>query len=319
MKQKSKLILSVTFIATFLVVFLLATFYDLEISRAICRLTGETYLSNNLFGRFFETFGESPLYIICGFATANFARGCLKIKKNWLKITLTVFCVALGVLAYYIVFQRMTEYACEHFGKIEFYEKLGTYLTCGWLVLAGGAIALTLYLTFKIPEKYLKGLIAFSFSVLIALILAQGWVQGVKSIVGRQRYRAIKVLEYHELDSLIDYSKWFVINGKRVVTEEMLALGIAKDGYKSFPSGHTCAAAMSFTLIFLPDFLGLEEGKRVKLKGIMIGVSFLFTALVALSRIVVGAHYLTDVLFGAGWTYLSAWVSKIIMKKISKV
>ena len=176
-----------------------------------------------------------------------------------------------------------------------------------------------LYLAFKIPEKYLKGLIAFSFSVLLALILAQGWVQGVKNIVGRQRYRAIKVLEYNGLDSLIDYSKWFVINGKRVVTDEMLALGIATDGYKSFPSGHTCAAAMSFTLIFLPDLLGLDEQKRIKLKTIMIVVSFVFTALVALSRIVVGAHYLTDVLFGGGWTFLSAWVSKIIIKKISKV
>ena len=319
MGKKSKSVLIVLSIATFIVAFLLATFYDYEISESISRLTDGKYLSDNLFGRFFESFGESPLYLIGGFSASILVRVSLKNRNLILKVFLTVLCLCLGVLAYYLLFQRITEYICEHLGKIRLYEEIKLFVSLGAIVLSLGGLALTLYLTFKISENQLKGLFAFSLCVIFTVILAQGVVQGIKGVFGRQRFRTIKVLEYYGLDGLIDYTKWFVVNGKRVVSEEMLALGIASDGYKSFPSGHTCAAAMSFTLIFLPDFLGLEKGKRVKLKGIMIGVSFLFTALVALSRIVVGAHYLTDVLFGAGWTYLSAWVSKVIMKKISKV
>lgn len=319
MGKKSKSVLIVLSIATFIVAFLLATFYDYEISESISRLTDGKYLSDNLFGRFFESFGESPLYLIGGFSASILVRVSLKNRNLILKVFLTALCLCLGVLAYYLLFQRTTEYICEHLGKIRLYEEIKLFVSLGAIVLSLGGLSLTLYLTFKISENQLKGLFAFSLCVIFTVILAQGVVQGIKGVFGRQRFRTIKVLEYYGLDGLIDYTKWFVVNGKRVVSEEMLALGIASDGYKSFPSGHTCAAAMSFTLIFLPDFLGLEKGKRVKLKGIMIGVSFLFTALVALSRIVVGAHYLTDVLFGAGWTYLSAWVSKVIMKKISKV
>jgi len=158
----------------------------------------------------------------------------------------------------------------------------------------------------------------FSIAVLLTIALSQGVVQGVKSIVGRQRYRTMRVLEFYGLNSLVDYSEWFVIHGKRSVSAEMLALGIAKDGYKSFPSGHTCSWAILFTLTVLPDFLNLDEKKRIKIKGLLIVFTVLAVLLMAYTRVLVGAHFATDTLFAGGWTYLSTILGTYISKKFTK-
>lgn len=63
----------------------------------------------------------------------------------------------------------------------------------------------------------------------------------------------------------------------------------------SFPSGHTLHA-VNFTLVcsaYVPELAGLLEG---------------FTALVALSRPVLGLHYPSDVLAGAAIGTLTAWL-----------
>jgi membrane-associated phospholipid phosphatase len=222
------------------------------------------------------------------------------------------------VIAYFLLFQRTTKYICEHFDVIETYKKYKLLVVIASTLLAVGSMALIVRITFKIPEEHLKGLIAFSLCVLFSVVLAQGIVHGIKGIIGRQRYRTIKVLEYYGLNNFIDYTRWYVINGKRVVGEELLALGVAKDGYKSFPSGHTCAAAVTFVLATIPDFLNLDDKKRIRVKGILLVVALTYTSLVALSRVVIGAHFLTDVLFAGAWTYFSTVISAKISKLITK-
>ena len=171
MDKKSKSVLIVLSIATFIVAFLLATFYDYEISESISRLTDGKYLSDNLFGRFFESFGESPLYLIGGFSASILVRVSLKNRNLILKVFLTALCLCLGVLAYYLLFQRTTEYICEHLGKIRLYEEIKLFVSLGAIVLSLGGLALTLYLTFKISENQLKGLFAFSFVTTIMRFL----------------------------------------------------------------------------------------------------------------------------------------------------
>jgi membrane-associated phospholipid phosphatase len=171
---------------------------------------------------------------------------------------------------------------------------------------------------FKISEKHLKGLIAFSVAILLAIALSQGGVQGIKVFMGRQRYRTMKVLEYYGLNNLVNYTKWFEINGKGVVTEKMLALGIAKDGYKSFPSGHTCSWALIFGFAFIPDFLAISEKKRLFAKSLLLAFATITTLMLAYTRILVGAHFATDVLFAGAWTYsfivFSTWLCKKLIK-----
>ncbi|MDE6060839.1 MAG: phosphatase PAP2 family protein, partial [Clostridia bacterium] len=65
------------------------------------------------------------------------------------------------------------------------------------------------------------------------------------------------------------------------------------DAFKSFPSGHTCSAGTIYALIMIPTLFGYN-GKKEKL-GATIAcwvVPIVYTMLVAISRIMVGAHYM---------------------------
>ncbi len=322
MTKKSKIIVMAVSAIVFLSAFTLATFYDFQISGAIARLTAGKYLSENAFGKFFETVGEMPMYIAGGFATANLLRASLCVKNNKLKYVLSILSFIAGVAIYYAMLIRATEYVFEHANALDKFEEFGLVIDLCTVAVGVGATLLTAFLAFKIPKKHLKALVVFSIAVIVSAFVGQGFVQAVKSVVGRQRFRAIKVLDYYGRNDLIDYSKWFVINGKRSVTEEMLALGIATDGYKSFPSGHVCCWTYVFVVAFLPDFLGLEENKRVKVKGILLVLATLTTLLLAYTRILVGAHYATDVLFSACWTYfviaICCYFAKKILNKINE-
>ena len=61
--------------------------------------------------------------------------------------------------------------------------------------------------------------------------------------------------------------------------------------YKAFPSGHTLTAFAIATALYF----SLDKNKRLSLLPV-----FIIASLVGLSRIAVGAHWLTDVLAGAG-------------------
>ena len=295
------------------VLLVLATFFDLQFSRFAVDLEPGKYYSTNFFGVFFEIFGERPVYYVTsiGLFFIFFYLKKVSTFKKGTKITLMVLCAVIALGLNYYGATKLIKYLLTH-GWISDLE--GIMRTVATVSVAIVFTALWLFVCSRINKKYLKGLAVCGLIIIFTAAFSQAATHLLKPFFGRARYRMLNVM-----GDFSQYTRWYVVNGKRSVPEELLALGVAKDGYKSFPSGHTCAAAMSFTLIFLPDLLGLDEQKRIKLKTIMIVVSFVFTALVALSRIVVGAHYLTDVLFGGGWTFLSAWVSKIIIKKISKV
>lgn len=70
----------------------------------------------------------------------------------------------------------------------------------------------------------------------------------------------------------------------------------------SFPSGHSMASAtvyLTLAMIVLP----IVSEKRVRI--IILAGAALVVVLVGLSRVYLGAHYLTDVL--AGWTFGLCW------------
>ena len=74
---------------------------------------------------------------------------------------------------------------------------------------------------------------------------------------------------------------------------------LAEVSTHSFPSGHTTTAAATFAALALLLGRRRSPGVRVALAGVAAGV----TALVASSRVLLGVHWVTDVLAGAarGW------------------
>ena len=76
-----------------------------------------------------------------------------------------------------------------------------------------------------------------------------------------------------------NFTEWFIANGI--------------NGHQSFPSGH---AAMGWML--MPLFL-LVLNKNKFIKSFTIGLIVIISTAITLSRVVIGAHYASDVLFGS--------------------
>ena len=98
------------------------------------------------------------------------------------------------------------------------------------------------------------------------------FIQGVKYFWGRVRFR--------ELDAAFSqFTPWYLPQGLTC--------------FDSFPSGH---AAMGWMLLAL---LILLANKKQWIKYSAIFLIFLWGVMLALSRVVIGAHYASDVLFGS--------------------
>ena len=129
----------------------------------------------------------------------------------------------------------------------------------------------------------------------------------VKMGLPRPRYRLIA--KGHEG---IDFHKWYdpVKNKAELIAKH----GINKDDFKSFPSGHTSNSIMNITLF---PALGLvyprlrQRSMLLLVMGLCVGIAVL------LSRMVLGAHFLSDVSCGGFTASVVSAVYYRLYKKIS--
>jgi|GEM_PF-972907 len=109
---------------------------------------------------------------------------------------------------------------------------------------------------------------------LIMVIITEMLLVGImKDIWGRPRMRSISGFK--------EFRYWYEIAGPAAGQE-----------YKSFPSGHS---AKSFTMIAFCVFV--PQGKKIRFR-LFIAFSVIWGILVAISRVVLGAHFLSDVIAG---------------------
>jgi len=90
-------------------------------------------------------------------------------------------------------------------------------------------------------------------------------------------------IRYKDLTSDSEFTEWYIINR-------------AKKHGSSFPSGHTANSCIFYP--FLIYIKKKEISKKVKI--ILIFIVIGFSLYVGISRIVVGKHYASDVLFSIG-------------------
>jgi membrane-associated phospholipid phosphatase len=125
--------------------------------------------------------------------------------------------------------------------------------------------------------------------VILAVINPLLFVQITKVLCGRVRFEDLP-------PSFLGYTPWF------------LPPGPLSDG-RSFPSGHT---GMSF--MFLPLLIFVQEHNFKSVVRIVFSILIIGWALfVGLSRIVIGAHFASDVLFSAG---MASVITILLYKKI---
>lgn len=90
-----------------------------------------------------------------------------------------------------------------------------------------------------------------------------------------------------------EFTNWLTINGV--------------NGHKSFPSRHTMAATLCIVFLWFVS--------KVKRKGFFIG-GIVYGVLIGLSRVIVGAHFFSDVTFSFFLTALIIFVMNGLGKKL---
>jgi len=306
-KTKNILFWSI-FASAFLIILSIGTMFDLQISKALADVPSGQYLSSNFFAIFFEIFGEYVLYILLIFALGVLFFYLIKkpLQKKWLNICLLIaICiVSFGVCLY--SFNKLFDY-------IDLYAnfKLSDYLssTIGKITIVAGSIVINvlsfLGLSF-LKEETLTKLWKWAVVVLIVALLSNAFVQITKRIVCRTRFRAMLYVGDSEFSH---FTNWFTINKDKL----NFVSYYADDFFKSFPSGHTCAGASIFLIVLLPLFFTQLDNK--KWKSILWTTASVYTFIVALSRIIAGAHFFTDVFVGGMVTITLTLIAYFICKK----
>ena len=292
--KKRKILSLCLFAAVFGGLLLTATFTDLQVSRLLTKntLPAGQYYATGVFGVVFECIGTCPELLLSAVCAAMLAMWAMRVlKPGAVRTLLTVTGSAATAGLYLWEFSDLFEYVCRHVqvGEGPSFKGVPAFLWGIAAFLSLFCAALTLFAVSRFSDETLKKLPRFACVTMGAIVVAILLVQVIKNPVGRMRYRAMNVI-----GDYTGYTRWYVINGQPDKTWMRETFGTS-DAYKSFPSGHTRAAAATFYLIGLADVIGVKSKRR---RALLWCFSILFTLLVAVSRIMVGAHFFSDVLVG---------------------
>lgn len=259
---------------------IVASFCDLALSKAI-------FEKNSNFGKFFETAAEMPATIIAAFSAMLLIMTRPR-EKKWLNIV-----SFLGYGAIFLMAVVCSGYFMVHYSGLHF--AIG--------IVSGVLFAVATYSAARMADKSERkkvikmaviGIVLVVTSIIVINILKVCW--------NRVRFRNMSDGDYSA------FSMW-AIPQKRGV-------GLEAEAYKSFPSGHAGNAAIVIWLLFLPQFFKSLNNLWAKI-AINVGVVAWIT-MSCFSRIVIGAHFLSDTLIGTSITLLIFVVLRIIFKEGKK-
>lgn len=333
LKNKSiiAIVLFVVLVAAMLLVTAL-TDVDLEISKILTKnaLPEGEYLATDAFGVALETIGSSAVYLVAAFCIVILFWCSVRFMKlRPLREILAVIFFVGGIVAFWFYMKDILAYTGEHVGGAvgsvasdiragkEYAENASFTVVA---VIAAIVLNLLAVAAMRgVKDETLRKLIKFVVAFVIMALLANLVVMAVKVPVGRMRYRSMNSEAGQAMGGFDNFTRWWQMTGNndKFSKEECIAIFGATDAFKSFPSGHTCAAGMCYALIMLLDVLDVKD-KRIKI-AVWVG-TIAMTGIVAISRIVVGAHYFSDVMMGGTLAFASMIIAReIVICKFSHI
>ncbi len=327
---RAKTIISVVLFAViFATLITLATFFDFQVSELLTKnaLPDGEYYANDFFGVFFECVGSLPIYLFAAFVCCVLFWVCVKVwKKKPYNIILAVVFAIGSVVAFWLGLKDSIGYIFDHVFAVTdpiYFTAIDDVYHSAPVVAIEVLFALLLavcaiFATKHFNEDTLKKLFKLCITATVAVAVANLLIMIIKDPVGRMRFRAINSTVGQgliEKGDVAGFTRWYVSNGQPNdgVINGFIDNYMASDAFKSFPSGHTCAAATVYAIMLVPDLFELK-GKRDGL-GAKIAcwcVPIAITMLVAISRIVCGAHYMSDVTFGGTIAFVCMMISREI-------
>ena len=274
---------------------ILGSFFDLQINAALFNKT-------NVFGLIVSSFGMIP-----GYGCLSLLGGALfyiTLKRTdfqkWLKAILFVMSAAMFGISIYFLGKDVF--------SVNGFENKKLY----WLgfVIMGVIMCGVFYLGTLLGKKNENPKMWIIILVLAAAIF-MALVPGVtlfKSIMHRPRYRVAIYEGYSSFHNWWEPCKDYkdVINAYPSV--------LTKEEFKSFPSGH--AGASMVGLISL-SYLPLFNKNWMKHQTLLFYIAFGWGLVVMFARMLVGAHFLSDVCVGALLTVVFFYIAnEIVVRKL---
>ncbi len=223
------------------------------------------------FGQFFAAFGELPAFSLlcaCGVLLIVRRTGL----REQLRTLLLVFGVCLIAGSVFLSVHEATDNV----------PALPTLVALLVTVFFHALLsAVLLLLTRNCPTKTLLRFVCTAVCVCVGIMLL---INIIKLPWGRARMRLIA-----STGNETYFSQWWQAGTS--LKKQLVAEGVSSDEFRSFPSGHTACAACAMLLLLLPTVCRRLQGKERW----FIALGALWTALVAFSRLRMGAHFLSDV------------------------
>ena len=251
--------------AFLLAMMVIGSFWDYPISQAI-------YDPSNPFGLFFAAFGEYPAAL--GFAAA----GTMLLSARNPEKRLVRILQVIGGCWFVLSGAAMAAMLPKGYLNISTGLSVGIGMFCTALTVWGVARlcrGADRHTVLRVAAVFL--LVIFA-DILVVNLIKIPW--------GRARMRLVAV------DDRAYFMPWW--QPGKALRDTLVAAGVAAEEFKSFPSGHTANASALMLLCLLP----MLRQKLAAKQTLLFLIGFFWTVLVAVSRIVMGAHYLTDTIVG---------------------
>ena len=252
-------------LAVLVILMVVGSFLDLQISKLL--YPGH----ESSLGQFFAAFGELPAFLCftCAGVLLFLIRGRLRRDWNVLFLIISALLVAFGLV------MNIRE-ACDNVPALPAWVAI--LVTVFAAAVAGAGVVL---LTRQCPAKtVLRFLLTLVFVSFVTMVL----INVIKIPWSRARMRLLV-----STGNDTYFMPWWQLGG--ALRQRLVGEGISPDEFRSFPSGHTACAACAMLAILLPTLKKQWHDKE----RVCLIVGALWTLLVAVSRIWMGAHYLTDV------------------------
>lgn len=258
-----------------------ASINDLDISLAIAD-------NSSGWGRSLEILGEPPAMLFAAFNFVILTAYRLRCTEHTLKNKLlaALFSIMSVGLPIYASINAVSQ-AIKRQNELNVSLSLRIDLAVYIIFIFGALLITALFalIAFTMKEERLKRFAHIAGSCAAAAVATFFIIWALKLCWGRIRFR--------NLTDVSDFTPWYLPQGLT--------------GGFSFPSGHTANATVIVSIV---HYLSLLPKRLRAIKPIACAMLGIWIVTVALSRVAVGAHYLSDVLFGMAITLVIVYFTR---------
>ena len=258
---------------------LVATFFDKNVTNAVMD-------QNSIFGNVFQNYADQGAGIVL-FAAFEIIAWTIwrRVQDDVLRYVMTIGALAFAFNQMLAILQDMLSYTYSMLNNLSKGIPMGVANNTSAVknypeVLRWGlAVVLTVVLSFFFynwlqskSDADIRYLVTAALVGIAVVFIAQTTIGEMKSLWGRFRpYEMTTVAG----NTMSEFTPWYHLNGI--------------NGHNSFPSGHTMSGWLFLFLVFFVPRGNISAQKKMTIFGIAMGI------LTAMSRVRIGAHWLSDV------------------------